>query len=77
MDEFYVEEDEDGVYNMQEIITGLAYVMRTRPIDRVVALDDFDVEKGPHISASTSGFRAWDRQRAVISATNWQCVPKR
>ncbi len=46
---FYVEEGEDGTYNMNEIITGLAYVMRTRPIDRVVALDDFDVEKAAHI----------------------------
>ena len=46
---FYVEEGEDGTYNMKEIITGLAYVMRTRPIDRVVALDDFDVEKAAHI----------------------------
>lgn len=46
---FYVEEGEDGAYDMNEIITGLAYVMRTRPIDRVVALDDFDVEKAAHI----------------------------
>ena len=46
---FYVEEGADGTYNMSEIITGLAYVMRTRPIDRVVALDDFDVEKAAHI----------------------------
>ena len=46
---FYVEEGEDGKYNMNEIINGLAYVMRDRPIDRVVALDDFDVEKAAHI----------------------------
>ncbi|MCF2517867.1 acetyl-CoA carboxylase biotin carboxylase subunit family protein [Dyadobacter sp. CY351] len=46
---FYVEEGEDGKYNMNEIINGLAYVMRSRPIDRVVALDDFDVEKAAHI----------------------------
>ncbi|WP_031529363.1 ATP-grasp domain-containing protein [Dyadobacter crusticola] len=46
---FYVQEGEDGTYNMSEIINGLAYVMRSRPIDRVVALDDFDVEKAAHI----------------------------
>jgi biotin carboxylase len=46
---FYVQESEDGTYNMSEIINGLAYVMRSRPIDRVVALDDFDVEKAAHI----------------------------
>ena len=46
---FYVEEGEDGTYNMDQIINGLAYVMRDRPIDRVVALDDFDVEKAAHL----------------------------
>ena len=46
---FYVEEGEDGTYNMDQIISGLAYVMRSRPIDRVVALDDFDVEKAAHL----------------------------
>ena len=46
---FYVEEGEDGTYDMNQIINGLAYVMRSRPVDRVVALDDFDVEKAAHI----------------------------
>jgi biotin carboxylase len=31
------------------VIAGLAWVVRTRPIDRVVSLDDFDVEKGAAI----------------------------
>ncbi|WP_207505102.1 ATP-grasp domain-containing protein [Telluribacter humicola] len=44
-DFFYMEEESDGSYNMQNVIKGLAYVMRTRPVDRIVALDDFDVEK--------------------------------
>ncbi|MCY7350019.1 MAG: ATPase [Cytophagaceae bacterium] len=42
---FYVEPDEQGHLNLDETATGLAFVMRTRPIDRIVALDDFDVEK--------------------------------
>ena len=42
---FYVEENAQGGYDMQHVITGLAHVMRDRPIDRIVALDDFDVEK--------------------------------
>jgi hypothetical protein len=46
---FYVEPGADGSYDMNNIITGLAYVMQTRPIDRVVALDDFDVEKASHL----------------------------
>ena len=46
---FYIEAAENGSYDMENIITGLAYVMRTRPVDRVVALDDFDVEKAAHL----------------------------
>ena len=42
---FYVEETEEGTFPMEKVLTGLAYVMRSRPIDRIVALDDFDVEK--------------------------------
>jgi biotin carboxylase len=42
---FYVEEGPNGTYDMQQVITGLAHVMRSRTIDRIVALDDFDVEK--------------------------------
>ncbi len=42
---FYVEENSHGDYDMKNVTTGLAHVMRTRPIDRIVALDDFDVEK--------------------------------
>lgn len=50
VDEFYyIEENEDGRYDMDHIINGLAYQMRSRKIDRVVALDDFDVEKASHI----------------------------
>ncbi len=48
---FYVNDinGEKGVWNMDEVIAGLAWVVRTRPIDRVVSLDDFDVEKGAAI----------------------------
>ncbi|MPR35751.1 ATP-grasp domain-containing protein [Salmonirosea aquatica] len=42
---FYVQENTQGTYDMQHVIAGLAHVMRDRPIDRIVALDDFDVEK--------------------------------
>ena len=46
---FYIEEDENGCFNMNEIILGLAYTMRSKKIDRIVALDDFDVEKAAHL----------------------------
>lgn len=32
--------------NRRGVINAVAYLMRTRPIDRIVALDDFDVELG-------------------------------
>lgn len=46
---FYVEEKADGSVDMNEVILGLAYTMRSRKIDRIVALDDFDVEKAAHL----------------------------
>lgn len=42
---FYLEDDSNTLSNFDNIIKGMAYIMRTRKIDRVVALDDFDVEK--------------------------------
>jgi biotin carboxylase len=42
---FYLEHDNNSPENMDMIREGLAYVMRSRKIDRVVSLDDFDVEK--------------------------------
>lgn len=42
---FYLEDDSNSLSNFDNMIKGLAYLMRTHKIDRVVALDDFDVEK--------------------------------
>ncbi len=42
---FYMEENTEGQWAMNHVIAGLAHVMRSRRIDRIVALDDFDVEK--------------------------------
>src|SRR5690606_28747362 len=46
---FYLEEGKDGVWNPADMIKGLAWLMKNKKIDRVVALDDFDVEKAAHI----------------------------
>jgi hypothetical protein len=43
---FYVEDDGHDNWNMDHVIAGLGHAMRSRKIDRIVALDDFDVEKG-------------------------------
>lgn len=33
----------------RNVVHSVAYLMRTRPIDRIVALDDYDVELGAHL----------------------------
>lgn len=44
-DIFYMDEVEHGTWNMDHFIAGLAYFMRSHKVDRIVALDDFDVEE--------------------------------
>jgi hypothetical protein len=46
---FYVPQDENNGWNMKHVIAGLAHTMRSRKMDRIVALDDFDVEKGAEL----------------------------
>jgi biotin carboxylase len=45
-DIFYLEDESNTPENLQNMATGVAYLMRSRKIDCIVALDDFDVEKG-------------------------------
>ena len=42
---FYMDSDENTPENFHNLAMGMAHLMRSRPIDRIVALDDFDVEK--------------------------------
>jgi biotin carboxylase len=46
---FYVEQDAENNWHMPDVIAGVAWLMRTHRIDRMVALDDFDVEKGAEL----------------------------
>ncbi len=41
---FCIEPSEHGQMNRDDLIKGVSYLHRTRHIDRIVALDDFDVE---------------------------------
>jgi biotin carboxylase len=43
---FFLSSPSNAPDDLDKMIVGLAHVMRSRRIDRVVALDDFDVEKG-------------------------------
>ncbi len=43
---FYLPSNDNTTANLDKMLLGLSHAMRSRNIDRVVALDDFDVEKG-------------------------------
>jgi len=42
---FYLNENEEGVWEQKDMINGVAWLLRGKKVDRIVALDDFDVEK--------------------------------
>lgn len=46
---FYVQQGPNNEWHMPDVINGLAWLMRNHAIDRIVALDDFDVEKGAEL----------------------------
>jgi hypothetical protein len=48
-DIFYIQQNPDNEWNMADAATGLAWLMRKKKIDRIVSLDDFDVEKGAYL----------------------------
>jgi len=48
---FYMEEQANGTWNMEHVINGLAYKMRSIRMDVFVSLDDFDVEKVAQLRA--------------------------
>lgn len=48
-DTFYLENDENSPKNFEEMRKGVAWLLREKKIDRIVALDDFDVEKAAYL----------------------------
>ncbi|MCB9276762.1 MAG: ATPase [Lewinellaceae bacterium] len=42
---FYIESDDNSPENLAKLTEGAAWLLRSRKVDRIVALDDFDVEK--------------------------------
>ena len=48
-DIFFVEEEARGIWNLEEVKAGLAHLMKSTQIDRLIALDDFDVEKASYL----------------------------
>lgn len=45
-DIFYLDDESNTPENFENMLKGVAYLMRSRKIDCIVSLDDFDVEKG-------------------------------
>lgn len=49
LDEIFYVKDIDGIkgnWDMNDVIKGLSWFLRSHKVDRIVCLDDFDVEKG-------------------------------
>ncbi len=42
---FYMQEIEPSVWNLEHLVLGFSHLMKTRKVDAVIALDDYDVEK--------------------------------
>lgn len=49
IDEIYFMPGQDVDWNLEELLAGVAGLMRDRKIDGIVALDDFDVEKAAYL----------------------------
>ncbi|MFN3968871.1 acetyl-CoA carboxylase biotin carboxylase subunit family protein [Flavobacterium sp.] len=49
IDEIYFMPGQDVDWNLEELLSGVAGLMRERKIDGIVALDDFDVEKAAYL----------------------------
>jgi len=45
IDETFYIRDKNKAWDMNDVIYGVSYIARTEKLDRIVALDDFDVEK--------------------------------
>ena len=46
---FFIQQDINNNWNMEHVKAGIAHLLTSKKIDRVVSLDDFDVEKGAEI----------------------------
>lgn len=46
---FFMEDDANTPDNFGKLAGGMAWLLRTRKVDRIVALDDFDVEKAAYL----------------------------
>jgi len=55
-----------------DLVKGVSHVARTQQIDRIVPLDDFDVETAAYLREHLR-IPEWARRRRGISGTSWRC----
>ena len=60
---------------LHHTLHAIAYLARSRVFDRVVALDDYDVETAAAACASTCACQAWGTPPRATSGTSWPCAP--
>lgn len=63
---FYIP-DKQKEWNMNDVIYGVSYMARTEQLDRIVALDDYDVEKAASLREHlrVAGMGETDRKSVV------------
>ncbi|MGC4043958.1 MAG: hypothetical protein QM758_09185 [Armatimonas sp.] len=73
IDEVHFRPDPEHEWNIEHLLLTISYIARFEKIERIVPLDDFDVEKPPCF-ASTSGCPVWETLLPDTSETNWPCA---
>jgi len=48
-DTFYLDRDDRGKWDDKQLTAGFSWLMRANKVDRIVALDDFEVERAAHL----------------------------
>ena len=48
-DTFYLDRDDRGKWDDKQLTSGFSWLMRANKVDRIVALDDFEVERAAHL----------------------------
>ena len=74
IDEFFVMPFAN-LFKQPDITNAVSFLARSRKIDRIIALDDFDVETVADL-ASTCACRAWAAPRPATSVTSWPCASR-
>ena len=76
IDEIFYMPDVQKEWKLEDALLGVSYMARNENIDRIVALDDFDVETAA-TCASICACPAWATPPRATSATSSPCGPRR